>query len=129
MPAPMPEIDMTTRNKLMMGATAAALGALALIAPWPRDAAGVATGFVSHLLCSEVFVSGLDPDRVYVETVEAMPGVAMIGWALDYKVDRSRHEVTTTLLGLAKSRAIYRGQLGCTMQHGDERLDLPAPQA
>jgi len=125
-PAPMPEIDMTTRNKLMMAA--AALGALALIAPWPRDAAGVATGFVSHILCSEVFVSGLDPDRVYIETVEAMPGVAMIGWALDYKVDGSRHEVTTTLLGFAKSRAIYRGRLGCIMQHGHERLDPPPPQ-
>lgn len=120
---------MTTRNKLIFATAAAILGSAALSALWPRDAAGVATGFVSHILCSEVFVSGLDPDQVYSETLEAMPGVAAIKWAFDYRVDRSRHEVTTTLFGLAKSRAIYRDGLGCMMRHGDERVDLAAPIA
>jgi CubicO group peptidase (beta-lactamase class C family) len=120
---------MTTRNKLIVAGTAVAVGSAALTVPWPRDAARVATGFVSRILCSDVFVSGLDPDQVYRETLEAMPGVTAIDWAVDYKVDRVRREVTTSLLGLAKSRAIYRDGLGCTMQYGDERVDLPAPPA
>jgi CubicO group peptidase (beta-lactamase class C family) len=120
---------MTTRNKLIAAAAAAAVCTAALTAVWPPHAARVATGFVSRILCSEVFVSGLDPDQVYRETLEAMPGVTAIDWAFDYKVDRVRRDVTTSLLGLAKSRAIYRDGLGCTMQYGDERAELPAPPA
>lgn len=120
---------MTTRNKLIAAATAAAIGTTALIAPSPLDAARVATGFVSRILCSDVFVSGLDADQVYRETLEAMPGVAAIDWAFDYKVDRARHDVTTTLLGLAKNRAVYRAGLGCAMQSGAERGDLPTAPA
>jgi CubicO group peptidase (beta-lactamase class C family) len=120
---------MTTRNRLIAAAAAAAVGAAALTVPWPQDAARVATGFVSRILCSDVFVSGLDPDQVYRETLEAMPGVTAIDWAFDYKVDRVRRDVTTTLLGLAKSRAVYREGWGCTIQHGDERVDLPTPPA
>jgi CubicO group peptidase (beta-lactamase class C family) len=79
----------------------------------------VATGFVANVLCSETFVSGLDPQRNYAETMAAMPGVGLITWAMQYRVDRARKDVTVSLLGLGQSRAVYRGEFGCTLDHGD----------
>ena len=43
----------------------------------------------------------------------------LISWAMDYRVDRARRDVTVTLLGLGQSRAVYRGELGCLLDHGD----------
>lgn len=88
-----------------------------LAAARAQDLPRVATGFVSHVLCSATFVSGLDPDRVFAETSDAMPGVGLIGWALTYQVDRRRRRVTTSLLGLGESRAAYRDGLGCHVEH------------
>ena len=57
--------------------------------------------------------------RVFAETTSAMPGIGLIAWALDYRVDRARKDVTVTLFGTDKSRAVYRGDgLGCILDHG-----------
>ncbi|WP_291629818.1 serine hydrolase, partial [Bradyrhizobium sp.] len=74
--------------------------------------------FVADILCSETFVSGLDPQRTFNETTDAMPGTGLIAWAMDYQVDRIRKDVTVTLFGLGRSRAVYREGLGCTLDHG-----------
>ena len=66
---------MTRRNKIILLVTTVLCGALALTAVRAHDAPRVATGFVAHTLCSAAFVSGLDPDQVFTETLEAMPGV------------------------------------------------------
>ena len=76
---------MTRRHLFFILAATAALGALALTAARARDVPKVATGFVASILCSETFVSGLDPDRVFAETTAAMPGAALVSWALDYR--------------------------------------------
>ena len=92
----------------------------------------VATGFVANVLCTETFVSGLDPARVFAETMSAMPGTGLITWALDYRVDRARKDVTVTLFGLGRSHAVYRGEgLGCYLDHGGAVADIsvPAPDA
>ena len=47
------------RPKLFL--IAATASALALTAAWAHDAPKVATGFLANILCSETFVSGLDP--------------------------------------------------------------------
>src|SRR6185295_1259762 len=95
------------------------LSALALSAASARDVPKVATGFVANVVCTETFASGLDPARVFAETMSAMPGTGLISWALDYRVDRVRKDVTVTLLGLGKSHAVYRGEgLGCYLDHG-----------
>ena len=39
--------------------------------------------------------------QAFSETMAAMPGTGLISWALDYKVDRTRKDVTVTLLGVA----------------------------
>ena len=94
-----------------------------------RNAPRVATGFVAHTLCSAAFVSGIHPDEVYADTIDAMPGVGLIAWALDYKIDRDRKEVTTTLLGGGRSRAVYRDGLGCLVENGQGPVDALLPPA
>lgn len=118
-----------TRTKLFLILVAStALSALALSAARARDMPKVATGFVANVVCTETFVSGLDPARVFTETTAAMPGVGLITWALDYQVDRARKDVTVTLFGLGRSHAVYRGEgLGCYLDHGGAAADISLP--
>jgi hypothetical protein len=125
----MPEEFAMSRRLFFTLATTTALGALALTAVWARDVPKVATGFVANILCSATFVSGLDPDRVFSETTAAMPGVGLISWALDYRVDRTGKDATVTLLGLGRSRAVYREGFGCYLNHGGAVADISLPPA
>ena len=119
---------MTQRKTILVLAATTALTALAITAVCARDVPNVATGFVANVLCSETFVSGFDPQRNFAETIAAMPGAGLIGWAMDYRVDRVRRDVTVSLLGLGRSHAVYRGGLGCFLDHGNAIADItPAP--
>jgi CubicO group peptidase (beta-lactamase class C family) len=124
---PMPERAMTNRMILTLIA-AATIGVLALAAARARDVPKVVTGFMANVLCSGTFISGLDPQRVLTETTAAMPGAGLISWVLDYKLDRTSKDVTVTLLGLGRSRAVYRGTLGCVLDHG-RIVEANAPAA
>ena len=81
----------------------------------------VATGLVSHQLCSATFVAGLDPETFYAQAVH--PVVAPAEGLLRHTIDRDKGEVTATFAGGATSRAVYRGSLGCVVIQGD----APAP--
>ena len=118
---------MNRRNLILILATTTALSALALTAARARDVPKVATGFVANILCSETFVSGQQPDRIFSETTAAMPGASVIAWALDYHVDRVRKDATVTLLGFGRSHAVYREGFGCYLDHGDAVVDISAP--
>ena len=59
---------MKRRNLILILASTTALSALALSAARARDVPKVATGFVANVVCTETFVSGLDPARVFSET-------------------------------------------------------------
>ena len=74
-------------------------------------------------------MSGLDPDQVFSETTAAMPGTGLITWAVNYKVDRARKDVTVTLLGGGQSHAVYREGLGCYVAHDDATVDASLPPA
>jgi len=116
------------RNLILILASTTALCALALTTARARDVPKVATGFVANVVCTETFVSGLEPARVFAETLSAMPGTGLIAWALDYRVDRVRKDVTVTLFGLGRSHAVYRGEgLGCYLDHGAAVADISAP--
>ena len=54
---------MNRRNLILILASTTALSALALSAARARDVPKVATGFVANVVCTETFVSGLDPAR------------------------------------------------------------------
>ena len=81
----------------------------------PGTAVRVATGLVSHTLCSETFVAGLDPDRTFAETLRTMPGIRRLAPWLRYQVDRTRREVRTTLGGHFERRAAYHEGVGCSL--------------
>jgi CubicO group peptidase (beta-lactamase class C family) len=119
----------TRRNRIILTATAVLCGALVLTAVRAQDAPRVATGFISRTLCSAAFVSGVNPDEVFSETVDAMPGVRLITWAIDYRVDRKAKQVTTTLFWGGISRAVYREGLGCYLAHGEASVDASLPAA
>ncbi|MGJ5024551.1 serine hydrolase domain-containing protein [Bradyrhizobium oligotrophicum] len=116
---------MTRRRLLPALVATTALTALAVGGARARDVPKVATGFIASVLCSETFVSGLDPDRTLSETRAAMPGAGLLSWAMDVRVDRAAKDVSVTLLGLGRSHAVYRDGLGCHMDHGESR-DWPA---
>ncbi|GLH82316.1 serine hydrolase [Bradyrhizobium sp. SSBR45G] len=116
---------MTRRRLLLVLASTVTLSALAIGAARARDVPQVATGFIASVLCSEIFVSGLDPDRILSETQAAMPGAGLLTWAMDIRLDRAAKDVTVTLLGLGRSHAVFRDGLGCHMDHG-ETADSPA---
>jgi CubicO group peptidase (beta-lactamase class C family) len=118
-----------TKRMILTLVAAAVIGALALSAARARGVPRVATGFVANVLCSGTFISGLDPQRVFAETTAAMPGTGLISWALDYKLDRAKKDITVTLLGIGRSRAIYRGALGCVLDQGEPIVEAGAPAA
>ena len=118
---------MTPKNRIILVVTATVCGALTLTAVRAHDVPKVATGFVANVLCSETFVSGQDPDRIFSDTTSAMPGAGLIAWALGYKVDRTRKDVTVTLLGLGRSHAVYREGFGCYLDHGGAVADISLP--
>jgi CubicO group peptidase (beta-lactamase class C family) len=114
----------TARRKLVLLAASAAITALAFTTARARDVPKVATGFIARVMCSETFVSGIDPVRTFAETTDAIPGSRLITWAIDYRIDRAARDVTVTLFGLGRSRAIYRDGLGCTLDHGEKLVDV-----
>jgi CubicO group peptidase (beta-lactamase class C family) len=79
-------------------------------------ATAVATGYVSHQLCSATFVSQLDPETFYQQSVA--PILAPVGSLESHQVDRQKAEVTSQFAGLAETRAVYRGPLGCLVLNG-----------
>ncbi|MGY3694085.1 CubicO group peptidase (beta-lactamase class C family) [Bradyrhizobium sp. USDA 3240] len=120
---------MTRRKLAFILIATTAFGALALSAARARDVPRVATGFVANIVCSETFVSGLDPRRNLAETTDAMPGAGLITWAMDTEVDLDRRDVTVTLFGLGRSHAVYREGLGCTLDHGETLAGIGVPAA
>ena len=68
----------------------------------------ITTGYISHVVCSYVFVSGLDPARVNEEDIAGNPVFRGVNWAVHQEVDRTRREVRVRVLGGFESRAVYR---------------------
>jgi CubicO group peptidase (beta-lactamase class C family) len=83
----------------------------------PDRAIRVATGFVAHNICSKTFVSGLDPETVFAESLDRR-GIRRLHWALRYHLDRGRNIVDASLAGLFGSRAAFHEGFGCVVLHG-----------
>jgi CubicO group peptidase (beta-lactamase class C family) len=86
-------------------------------------ATDVATGYVSHQLCSAAFVSRVDPEQYYREAIA--PVLAPVSFLSAHQVDRQRAQVSASFAGLSQARAVDRGPLGCLVLHGEP----PAPVA
>jgi len=81
----------------------------------PDQAIRVATGSVSEQLCAAVFVSGVDPDGAYEQTLAPEPGMGVVAPLLAYQVDRERREVRATVAGGFASAALARDAVGCVL--------------
>ena len=84
-------------------------------------ATAVATGYVSHQLCSATFVSQLDPEPFYRQAVA--PILSPVSLLESHQVDRQKAEVRSRFAGLSTTHAVFRGPLGCLVLHGQP----PAP--
>lgn len=79
----------------------------------------VASGFASHHLCSETFISGLDTAQVFQERVLEQGAIRYLKGLMHYELDRDKRQVTTSIAGFYKSSAVYDDQYGCVVIHGD----------
>jgi CubicO group peptidase (beta-lactamase class C family) len=106
------------------------IAALALLAvsgcsTRPGNPLRIATGYISHVVCSYVFVSGLDPARVNEEHIASNPVFRGARRALRYEVDQAKREVTARALGRFESRAVFRDGLGCLNLNGTLPPETP----
>ena len=104
----------------MAGAAALAVVGVVVLASVifrPDRALRVATGAVADAVCAKTFVSGLDPQTVFTESMER-PGIRRLRWLMRYRLDRAQQIVDTSLLGLLGSRAAFHDGLGCVRLHG-----------
>jgi CubicO group peptidase (beta-lactamase class C family) len=83
----------------------------------PDRAVSLAASTAAHLVCSKTFVSGLDPQQVFAETMER-PGFRRLRHVMSYRLDRTAGTVETSTLGLFKGRATFHEGLGCVERHG-----------
>jgi CubicO group peptidase (beta-lactamase class C family) len=77
----------------------------------------VATGVVAHNVCSKTFVSGLDPQTVFSETIER-DGLRGLRRVLGFHIDRTTRTVDASVAGMLGSRAVFHEGLGCVLLHG-----------
>lgn len=91
----------------------------------PDRALRVATGLAAETLCAEVFVSGLDPDRVFADSVASRSGLNLLAWGMRRELDRAQGEVRISWLGLQPSRAVFRGLAGCQLVGPGARVAPP----
>jgi CubicO group peptidase (beta-lactamase class C family) len=103
------------RALLVLGVAAVVGGALTR----PDLALKTGVGTAAHDLCSETFVSGLDPAQTFAESLTPRPGFRWIAPAIRYSIDRERREVRASLLGLLGRRATFRGAGGCVLLDGE----------
>ena len=82
-----------------------AVGALVLAVPLalcgvyrPDRAIRIATVAVADVVCAKTFVSGLDPDGVFAETLER-PGIRRLRYVLRYQLDRAAKTVDVAVMG------------------------------
>ena len=104
-------------RKLIAGLLIPVALAVSAVVYRPDRAMRVATGAVAHNVCSKTFVSGLDPQTVFSETIDR-DGIRRLRWGLNYQLDRTGQTVDASLAGLFGSRAVFHDGLGCVLKHG-----------
>jgi CubicO group peptidase (beta-lactamase class C family) len=77
----------------------------------------LATGSVAHMICTKAFVSGLEPQAVFAETMDR-PGFRRLRHVMKFEVDRKARAVEASTLGLFRGRASFHDGLGCVEQRG-----------
>ncbi len=96
----------------------ALLLALIIVVAWflyhVKPAIQVGTAVISQALCGEVFVAGLDPERVFREEIAPRPEMHLLLKHALYTIDSQRKQVTTTWRGHFAAVAAYHPGYGCS---------------
>jgi CubicO group peptidase (beta-lactamase class C family) len=113
----------TPWKRILAATVALVLAALAGLSVHfrPDRAIRLAAGGVAHIVCSKTFVSGLDPQAVFAETLDR-PGFRRLRHVLTFQLDRKTRTVEASALGLFRARALFHDGLGCV-----EQLDNKEP--
>lgn len=117
---------------LRLLAATIAVASIAAVAYRPDKAIRTATGVTAMTLCSDVFVSRLDPAVVFAQAIAARPGgLGRLAGHMHYRVDHGSRQVSVDYRGHFANRAIYRDGLGCLLLQGPGSIDasLPAESA
>ena len=97
------------------------IGLLAAVYLLLANTMPIATGHAAKTLCSNVFISQRDARQVYDEDIA--PAHFLFALAR-FSVDRDEKSVTSTALGVFKTKAIYRPGCGCTVANKAPESDL-----
>lgn len=102
--------------KVLRGSVLAVIMLVAGVIVWlwvaPPELLRVGTGYAAKIVCSNVFLTGRDPDAVLALDVQA-PGHPLLE-LVSVDVDPDKRIVTARMLGaFAAGTAVYREGLGC----------------
>lgn len=93
----------------------------------PLQAARVASGITSQLVCIDTLQSGLPLAQSLEQRLRPLGPMRWVQPLMKVQVDAAQGRVTTTLAGRAASSATLRDGLGCLLQWpGDAPPDTPA---
>ena len=107
---------------LRLIAATIAVASIAAVAYHPDKAIRTATGVTAMTLCSDVFVSRLDPAIVFAQAITTRPGgLGRLARHMHYRVDHDSRQFSVDYRGHFANRAVYRDGLGCLLLQG------PAP--
>jgi CubicO group peptidase (beta-lactamase class C family) len=106
-----------TRILIAIGALMLA-GAVTLCAIFrPDRAIRTATAAVADVMCAKTFVSVLDPDVVFAETLER-PGIRRLRHLLRYRLDRTARTVDVSVMRWLGAHSAFHDGSGCVLVHG-----------
>jgi CubicO group peptidase (beta-lactamase class C family) len=112
--------------------TCVALVIVFTLAVWryrPDIGIRVGTASISETFCEEVFVSGLDPNRVLGEEIRPQRALHTLLKRVRYTVDRQRQQVVTTWAGHFAGVATFYPGYGCMLGNAKPSADAPASAA
>jgi hypothetical protein len=113
-------------TRVIVGIVVVALGAAIAVLLYGFRLASIGTAYTAKILCSGIFVSQRNPESLLDNDLSADD--LSILRNLDVQVDRGSREVTATLFGLAKRKAVYSEGRGCIVGLGEIAKLAESPQ-
>ena len=111
----------------LVAATATTTVATTGCGSWRVDqAAQTATGFASHVLCDEVYITGISPQQAFDDRIRPMPASRAVAWAMAVQADPADRTLRVSLAGGFESRARFSDRDGCQVLPSDGTGGAPA---
>ncbi|MES2795646.1 MAG: serine hydrolase [Bacteroidota bacterium] len=105
------------RKLLKYGIWAIILGILVYVVDFGIKYAYIGSSYDAKIVCSCTFVSGRDWESIKSEDLYAVPFATI-------EIDKKEQAVTSNIYGFAKTKAIYRPGLGCTLVNEMEESEI-----